>query len=167
MRRLWPLAIDEKRLAPRVAVKLRHHGQVRSQGVALALFGARLHVERAAVRLGKSCIQACTQDARSALGGTVSVWMPGRDTSCFACLFPSNYLHERRNEVLPPTVTRLVASVAASITSAVLLDEFTAQPNLFTIQACTLSIEALSIHPRPGCRVCGQQLPSKGGCALK
>jgi molybdopterin/thiamine biosynthesis adenylyltransferase len=117
--------------------------------------GARLHIERAAVRLGKPCIQACVQDARSSLGGIVSVWMPGLDSACFGCLFPSGSWHGRRNESLPPTVTRLVASVAANVTVGILIGAFDAARNLLTIDARITAIDVISVRPRLACSICG------------
>jgi len=46
---------------------------------------ARLHLER----LNKPCVQASVCDARTTLAGTVTVWRPGVNCSCFGCLFPS------------------------------------------------------------------------------
>ncbi len=129
--------------------------------------GARLHVEHAAVRLsGKPCIQASVQDARFAQGGTVSIWMPDRATSCFGCLFPYGKQESPagRNEVLPPTITRLVASVAANMAVRILVRELTIKQNVFTIDARRSSIEGLSVHPRPRCRICGPPSVQSTAC---
>ena len=86
----------------------------------------------------------------------MSAWRPNRNVSCFGCLFPENPRTER-GEVLLPTVTRLVASVAANIVISILAGDFHLQQNnLFAIDASAQRIEPFSIAPRPSCRICGK-----------
>lgn len=114
---------------------------------------ARLHVERAAVHSGKPSIQACVQDARSNLGGTVSIWKPERNFACFGCLFPTRK-SLRRDEILLPAVTHLVASIAVSLGLDILAGNPRSQANLFAIDAGTVRVERFSIKPRQSCCIC-------------
>jgi len=120
--------------------------------------GARLHLERMAVRFGKPCVQACAQDARTAIGGLVSVWVPGADCSCFGCLFPDRNHTFGRGEILLPTVTATIAALAAEIVVELLgsrATHYAKTHNLFPIDLKTHRMESLSVNPRAGCEICG------------
>lgn len=119
---------------------------------------ARLCLERMGVRLGKPIIQACAQDARQARGGIISVWMPGTDCSCFGCLFSGRKQQSRRGEVLIPTVTRVLGSLAAGIVVGILGGTFQDRSNgqnVFAIDLLSHRMDPLAIRSRPGCTVCG------------
>ena len=119
---------------------------------------ARLHLERMAVRLSKPSIQVCVQDGRNALGGLVSLWAPGADDSCFGCLFPDPGQRFRRGEVLAPTVTRLVASVAAHLVVEILTGravEIARSSNVFRVDIGAYKLEPMLVRRRTGCQICG------------
>jgi molybdopterin/thiamine biosynthesis adenylyltransferase len=117
---------------------------------------ARLYLEKEAIRLNKPCIQASAQDGRNALGGTISVWVPGADCSCFGCLFPVLVASER-GEILLPTVTNTIAQISVNIATELLLGnavEFARRHNVFAIDLSRYEIQRFSIKPRPGCSIC-------------
>jgi molybdopterin/thiamine biosynthesis adenylyltransferase len=122
---------------------------------------ARIHLEREAVRLQKPCIQASAQDCRYARGGLVTVWCPRADCSCFGCLLPANHKFPR-GEVLLPSVTSTIASIAVHIAVQMLgLDarRFAREHNLFAVDLDDFAIRPMSVKPRPSCRICG---PNRG-----
>jgi molybdopterin/thiamine biosynthesis adenylyltransferase len=118
---------------------------------------ARLHLEREAVRLRKPCIQASVQDGREALGGLVSVWCPGADCSCFGCLSPARPKF-RRGEVLIPSVTSVIAAIAAHVAVQMLgadAQRFAREHNVLAVDLDDFAIRAMSVKARPSCRICG------------
>ena len=118
---------------------------------------ARLHLERAAVRLGKPCLQASAEDGRQALAGMISLWAPKADCSCFGCLVPDRGPRFRRGEILFPTVTRVIANLTAHLAVSMLAQdaaELARRSNVFTIDLQAFVIDGLSVRRRPGCRVC-------------
>ena len=120
--------------------------------------GARLHLEHAAVRLGKPSLQASAEDGRQALAGMISLWAPKADCSCFGCLVPGRVPRFRRGELLLPTVTRVIANLAAHLAVSMLAQggaEVARRSNVFTINLQALVIDGLSVKRRHGCRVCG------------
>ena len=121
---------------------------------------ARLLVERAAVRLGKPCLQASVEDGRKRLGGLISIWAPESGCSCFGCLVPERKVDFERGEFLAPTVTNLVAGLAGHIAVQMLASgarQYALRHNIFPIDAEGLAIAPLSVNRRPSCRVCGGQ----------
>ena len=119
---------------------------------------ARLHLERAAIKLKKPSVQASVQDARRALGGMISAWVPNANCCCFGCLFPNPHLLFPRSEVLLPTVTSAIGTIAVLRIIDLLTNHTPAiasQPNLFIIDLASYAIEQLSVKPRKGCRLCG------------
>ncbi len=120
---------------------------------------ARLYLERMAIRLGKPCVQACAQDARTAMGGLISVWVPEANCSCFGCLFPDSNQTFRRGEILLPTVTASIGALAAQIAVELLGSKPThcaETHNLFPLDLKTHRMEAISVNPRAGCKICGK-----------
>jgi molybdopterin-synthase adenylyltransferase len=120
---------------------------------------ARLHLEKAAIRLGKPSIQASVQDGRTALGGVISIWAPKAGRSCFGCLFGDRQPSFRRGEVLLPTITRMISDLAAHLAVQLLVgnaEEIARQHNLIALDARAQAIQSLSIERRKGCRVCGE-----------
>jgi len=123
---------------------------------------ARLYLERMAIKLKKPCVQASVHDARTAVAGAVTVWMPGTDSSCFGCLFPGRKQVFHRGEILLPTVTGATAVLAANVVVDLLaLDEARGgrRRNLFSIDLRSYSVEAISVASRPGCKICGSANP--------
>ena len=118
---------------------------------------ARLHLERAAVRLGKPSIQACAQDARQSLGGLVTRWLPAGGASCFGCLFHGNRQTIRRGEILLPAVTNAVAGIAAHAVVETLLSRESngSQPNVTLLDLRKLSMETMRVAAVAHCKVCG------------
>ena len=122
---------------------------------------ARLSLERAAIELGKPCIQATIQDGRQSLGGFVSVWAPESDLSCFGCIFPDETGAKHQNELLIPTVARLIGDFAAHLGVQILRGDWQPtpkHPNVFVIDLKEHSIESLSVRRRTSCRTCRPQL---------
>jgi molybdopterin/thiamine biosynthesis adenylyltransferase len=112
---------------------------------------ARLHLERAAIRLGKPSVQAAVEDGRRALGGMISVWAPGAECSCLGCLLPPKKLRFSRGEILPPTVTGIIGSLAAHLVIQMLASdasEFARRHNVFAVDATGYRVESLSVSRR-------------------
>ena len=119
---------------------------------------ARLHLERAAVRLNKPCIQASAQDAREGLSGLISVWMPGIRCSCFGCLLPEPRPKFRRDEILLPTVTSTIANFTAHLAVRLLMagPKPPSRPhNVFSFDLGAYALESISVAPRRECSICG------------
>jgi molybdopterin/thiamine biosynthesis adenylyltransferase len=118
---------------------------------------ARLYVERAAIAVRKPSVQAAIQDARQALGGVITSWMPGSEGCCFGCLFSQVKVPRDRSEVLLPTVARTIASLAAHIVLEIITGRKSGvlRHNVLVIDLRAHSLERLEVQRRPGCRVCG------------
>jgi molybdopterin/thiamine biosynthesis adenylyltransferase len=121
---------------------------------------ARLHLERTAIALRKPSVQASVQDGRRALGGMISAWVPDADCCCFGCLFPNPNMRFSRDEVLLPTVTTAIGSIAAQRIIDLLINNRTpaiaSRPNLLIVDLARYAIEQLSVNRRKGCRCCGR-----------
>lgn len=133
---------------------------------------ARLHLEHAAIMLGKPCVQACAQDARVSLGGLVSVWRPATTFSCFGCLFPNRSKERTSKEILLPTVTGTIAAFAAHIIIEVLRCERGSPEgaNVFSIDLYSGKIRPMSLDQRRTCSCCASKRSSRrsgADCDLK
>lgn len=119
---------------------------------------ARLHLERAAVQLGKPSIQACVQDAREALGGVITRWAPKSRGACFGCLFQNPKQGFRRSEILLPVVVKTIASLAAHLVTETLLcrGEKKELGNILVVDMARTTMERLSVKAVAGCPVCGR-----------
>jgi len=115
---------------------------------------ARLYLERTAIALKKPVVQASVQDGRRALGGSVSVWTPSAGCACFGCLFPRPKVRFSRGEVLPPSVTSAIAAIAAQRVLDLLGGPASPAPNLTIIDLANYAMEAISVKPRPSCKIC-------------
>jgi molybdopterin/thiamine biosynthesis adenylyltransferase len=118
---------------------------------------ARLYLERAAVQLRKPIIQACLQDGRQALGGLITIWVPEADCSCFGCLFSDFTQQFERGEVLLPTVTRMIGTLAAHLAVALLSGdprELVNRHNVLAFDLDACSVERMAVKPRSGCSIC-------------
>jgi len=125
---------------------------------------ARLHIEQMAVHFGRPIVQACAQDGRHALGGIISTWMPGLNCSCFGCLFPGRIPRSQQSEVLLPTVTRALGTLAANFVMQILDGTSLAlsnQQNVVALDLLSYKLEPMAISPRPGCAVCGASKSSR------
>lgn len=117
---------------------------------------ARLYLERMAIRLRKPCVQAAVHDARTAIGGVVTVWRQGAKCSCFGCLFPGRKHFSQRGEVLLPTVTGTIATLAAHVIRDLLLNKRSNArwKNAIFMNLQDGSMERLAVVPRSGCGIC-------------
>jgi len=152
--------IFEPVVAPNESPKVRPYLERADVIVSCAnRLSARLYLEHAAITLKKPSVQASAQDGRRALGGLVSAWVPDADCSCFGCLLPDPNLRFPRGEVLSPTVTAAIGSIAAQrivdlITSS--RPAMASWSNVLLIDLTSYAIEKLSVRPRKGCRCCGR-----------
>ncbi len=117
---------------------------------------ARVYLEGEAVRLRKPIIQASVQDARISLGGTITLWHPHSSCSCFGC-FGTEPGSESRNELLLPSVTSAIGTLAAHLAVLILGPNTVGcvtRHNVYTLDFENLLVEPISVQVREQCIVC-------------
>jgi adenylyltransferase/sulfurtransferase len=118
---------------------------------------SRVHAAKLALRLGKPHVGIGIFDARQALGGMVTVWLPRRrDLACQACCLTSER-QQGSDSLLGPTAA-CVGAWAAQLVVRVLTERPSAvlgAGNVVTIDVGRPHVEAWSVRRRPDCSACG------------
>jgi adenylyltransferase/sulfurtransferase len=121
---------------------------------------SRQHAAWLAVMLGRPHVGIGVFDARQALGGVVTVWLPHRrDLACQACFLTPN--PRVRNESLFGPAVACVGAWAAHIIVTLLTGRSSSvlnAGNVLTIDLGRPAVEAWRVRRRPGCPVCGAHL---------